>query len=490
MKKTPHKQKTFFGHPRGLSSLFLTEFCERFSYYGMRAILTYFLYFSVASGGLGLQETEALTIMSCFGSLVYLTSVIGGWAADRILGAYRATLYGGIIIAAGHIILALPLGIGGMFVALGCIIIGTGFLKPNVSEMVGELYAEGDNRRDAGYSIYYMGINLGSFLSPIIVGSAHAAFGFHFAFFIPAVIMIAALFVFVFHTKKTIGVVSKKPLRPLQASEKKKLALAGVALVSLVVVVVAVLALTGNLTVSTVEWMLPLVCLIIVVSIFTTILRNKGIQPVERKRVFAFIPLFVCAAVFFAIAEQQASTIALIVESKIDSSIGNFTVPAAWYQSINPLVILACTPVLAFLWMKLKERQPTIISKMGIGIFLAALGFFTLAAGNLITPQGSLLNPAWVIVCIVLFSVGELLVSPIGLSATSKLAPKFAKSQMMALWMLANSLGQGLNGFLVQFYSEATAGMFFIAYASVAVVAGVLMFAGKRFLLALADGVH
>ena len=242
-------QKGFLGHPKGLFTLFFTEFWERFSYYGMRAILLFYMYYAVKDGGLGLDRTQANIIMSLYGSLIYMSGIIGGWIADRILGTQKSVFYGGILIMVGHIVLALPGGVLALYGSMALIIIGTGLLKPNVSSVVGDMYSANDARRDAGFSIFYMGINMGAFVSPLIVGWTKEEWGFHVGFAVAAVGMLIGLIVFVL-SKKNLGLAGSQPTNPLQPGEGKRLT----KIVGLSVVIIAVLGViayaTGNFTIE------------------------------------------------------------------------------------------------------------------------------------------------------------------------------------------------------------------------------------------------
>jgi POT family proton-dependent oligopeptide transporter len=241
-------QKGFFGHPKGLFTLFFTEFWERFSYYGMRAILLFYMYYEVSKGGLGLDENMALAIMSIYGSLVYMSGIIGGWLADRIFGTSKAIFYGGILIMFGHIVLAIPGSVPMFFVSMVLIVLGTGLLKPNVSSVVGEIYSEEDNRRDAGFSIFYMGINLGGFIAPLIVGEVGLKHNFHLGFAIAAVGMFLGLLVFIFTKKKNLGLAGTVVANPLSPTEKKKVySIIGLATV-LIAILIAVTIPLGILT--------------------------------------------------------------------------------------------------------------------------------------------------------------------------------------------------------------------------------------------------
>jgi POT family proton-dependent oligopeptide transporter len=265
---------TFLGHPLGLLNVFSTEFCERFSYYGMRAILVFYLYDAVSDGGLGLSQTDSMIIMSLFGSLVYLSSIMGGWIADRVLGPYRSILLGCILIASGHVVLGAPLGIAGLFVAILLIVVGTGLLKPNVSVMVGSLYDKDDPRRLAGFSLLYLSINIGAFLSPLIVGSISQVIGYKTGFFIPAVVMGAGLFVYVGLSKRTLAGVGRKPVQPLTLDDEKQWRN------KFLIVTIAVIAIIGiqsgehdAISAKDISDMIPFICIVIAGSLFAFIIR-------------------------------------------------------------------------------------------------------------------------------------------------------------------------------------------------------------------------
>ena len=478
---------SFFGHPLGLLSLFATELCERFSYYGMRAILLYFMYNSVADGGLGIDYTAALVIMSIFGSLVYLASILGGWMADRVFGPYKGVLLGGLIIMAGHIVLGMPLGKLGLFISLLLIVLGTGLLKPNVSVMVGQLYEDGDSRRQSGFSLLIMAINIGSFFSPLIVGSVSISFGYHVAFLIPAIIMVAALAVYVIMGKKTLKGIGRQVVAPLSPREKRKWLI--IAIVVIVILVAATLFFlsSDSINIHIIGEIMPLVCTIIAAFLFLYIIRDKEITPVERTRVCVFIPIFLAAAIFWAVAEQQASTIALIADARVNNVIGNFNIPPSWYASVNPLIIIILSPIFAVLWTKLDKRQPSDFAKISVGLFMAFCGFSILALAFWLVGSTGQISPLWIVGGMAVMTLGELLLSPIGLSATTLLSPERHRSKMMSLWFIASALGQGIISLTVHLFDETAPEKFYFSYAIVALVVGLILFLMRKKLLLLAN---
>ncbi|MCL2749829.1 MAG: oligopeptide:H+ symporter [Coriobacteriia bacterium] len=489
--KTSEKPKrSFFGHPMGLLNIFSTELCERFSYYGMRAILLYYIYNTVSSGGLGVEHTEALVIVSLFGSLVYLSSILGGWLADRVFGPYKGVLYGGLIITVGHVVLGMPWGEPGLFAALFFIIVGTGMLKPNVSVMVGELYTKDDPRRQAGFSLLVMAINIGSFLAPLIVGATSVAFGYHTAFLIPAVMMMAAVFIYVILGKTTLQGIGREPVQRLTAIEKRRWGSVATLIVGILVALFVFLGTKGLLNIEMIGNSMPFVCTILAAVLFLFIILDKNTSKVERSRVFAFIPIFLVAAVFWAIAEQQSTTIALVVDTRIDNNVMGYVVPSAWYASVNPLVIIVFAPIFALIWTKLGKRQPSIMVKMSLGLWLAFLGFAVFALAFISVGSGELVSPVWILTGISLMTLGELMLSPTGLSATTLLAPDRHMSKMMGLWFVSNALGQGIIALTSHLFNETAPADFYLAYALVALVCGTGMFLARKKLLALAQGVR
>ncbi|MDR2162898.1 MAG: oligopeptide:H+ symporter [Clostridiales Family XIII bacterium] len=486
---------TFFGNPLGLLNIFSTEFCERFSYYGMRAILVYYIYDSVSKGGLGLQEKDAMVIMSLFGSLVYLSCIMGGWMADRVLGAYRAILVGCVFIAVGHVILGAPLGIEGVYTAMIFIIVGTGLLKTNVSVMVGNLYERDDPRRLSGFSLLYMSINIGAFLSPIIVGSIADKDGYKAGFLIPAIFMGIGLFVYVGLSKHTLEGIGREPVQPLtQADKKRWRRIFVIAVVACLVIAanIAIFAALGRpVSIGAVSDFLPIACAIIAIALFFFIIRDRNVSGEERGRMKAYIPLFIAATFFFSISEQQSSTIAVVAKQYLNTDILGFHIPASWFQSVNPLAIIALSPVFAVIWSKLGVRAPSMVVKMGVGLAIAGLGLVVLATGFFMrASDNELLNPAWLIAALVIITVGELFLAPTGLSATTLLAPEIHIAKVMGLWFISNALGQAINTVTVRFFDGKQPEEYFLIYAAVAMAVAATVLLMRRKLLALASGVR
>lgn len=469
-------QKGFFGHPKGLFTLFFTEFWERFSYYGMRAILVFYMYYEVTQGGLGLDKTVALSIMSIYGSLVYMSGIIGGWLADRIFGTSRAVFYGGIFIMLGHIVLAIPGSLTLFFVSMFLIVIGTGLLKPNVSNIVGDIYADGDNRQDAGFSIFYMGINMGSFIAPLIVGTIGLKYNFHFGFGLAAVGMFLGLVMFLYTKKKNLGLAGTQIPNPLTTGERKKVFLIfGIAIVVLGTLL-AIAIPNGWLTFNSFIAIVGILGFLIPTIYFFVMYFSPKTSEEEQSHIIAYIPLFIASVMFWTIAEQGSTILALYADTRTNLNFMGITISPAWFQSFNPMFIILLSPVFAWLWVKLGDRQPTTPQKFSLGLVFAGLSFLVILLPSYFGGTDALVSPLWLALSILIVVLGELCLSPVGLSATTKLAPAAFSSQTMSLWFLSNAAAQALNAQLVRFYSEETEMLYFGIIGGVAIGLGILLF--------------
>ncbi|HEV7168526.1 MAG TPA: oligopeptide:H+ symporter, partial [Micrococcaceae bacterium] len=457
--------KSFFGHPRMLANLFSVELWERFSYYGMQAILAYYMYFSVTQGGLGLDKTLALSLVGAYGGGVYLSTILGAWLADRVFGSERVLFYSAMLIMAGHLSLALLHGVGGLATGLILIAIGSGGLKANTTALVGTLYAPTDTRRDAGFSIFYMGINLGALFGPLITDLLRTTpgLGFHFGFGAAALGMAIGL-VWYGVTRKNLPEEAHRVANPLPAAQRTRMILIGVG----GIIVILALVLTNIVTADNLALVVAVVAVLASIAYFTVIFRSRLVTALERKRVTAFIPLYLASAAFWALFQQQSTFIATYSDVKLDRNILGWEMPPGWVQSINPIFIIIFAGVFAALWTKLGDRQPSSPLKfsLGLGIMgLAFLAFIPLAGGGphstpLIALAGILL----------LFTFAELSLSPIGLSVTTKLAPAAFHTQMVALFFLSVSLGTTVSGMLAGLYSPSNQVPYFLFVGITAVV--------------------
>lgn len=485
MEKQKSMDASFFGQPRGLSTLFFTEMWERFSYYGMRAILLFYMYYAVSQGGLGMNQATAASIMSIYGSLVYLSGVVGGWLSDRVWGTRKTVFIGGVLIMFGHIALSLPFGLPALYASIALIVAGTGLLKPNVSDMVGSLYNEGDKRRDAGFSMFVFGINLGAAVAPWAVPWAANGFGFHLfgstmnfhaGFSLAAIGMFFGLIQYWLDGKKYLSKDSLYPNDPIDREGLKPIITWTVVGVIVLAVVLGLLAAMGQLNITNVINIITIIAIALPIIYFIMMLNSKKVTKVERSRVVAYIPLFIAAAIFWGIEESGSVVLALFAEQRTILHIGGWHFAAANFQTLNPLFIMILTPFFVWLWSKWKH-QPSAPGKFAAGMVIAGLSYMWMALPGIIhgTTAGRV-SPLWLVGSWFIVEIAEMLISPIGLSVTTKLAPKAFQSQMMSMWFLADSAGQAVNAQIVKYYSSATEIPYFLIIGTVSVVFGVIMF--------------
>jgi POT family proton-dependent oligopeptide transporter len=455
----PSEAKGLGGHPRGLSTLFFTEMWERFSYYGLRPLLVLFMSAALLDGGFGFERGQASAIVGIYGASVYLASLPGGWIADRLLGLRRAILYGAVCISAGHISIGLSAFAGGkltFFLGLILIVCGTGLLKPNISAIVGDLYPEGGARRDAGFSIFYMGINVGAFFGQIITGFLGEKLGWHFGFGAAGVGMLIGLTVFATRSRKTLGNLGLHPTRhpdpSVQARKEKQVKLVlgvGVGILALVIVLAATGVITLNAQV--IGQYMTYVLVGLAVLFFTYVFVAGGLNSDEKKRVVVIAVLFVFASIFWSAFEQAPTSLNLFARDFTRRTVGSFEVPATWFQSINSLFIFFLAPFFAVLWTRLGARGRDLSSpgKFSIGLFFAGLGFLLMipAANIVVNGGGGVRVAAWWLVGSYFFqTIGELCLSPVGLSSMTKLSPRRYVGQMMGIWFLASAVGNLIGG--------------------------------------------
>ncbi|MEO6590449.1 MAG: peptide MFS transporter [Pyrinomonadaceae bacterium] len=435
--------KSFFGHPGGLSTLFFTEMWERFSYYGMRALLVLYMVAAVKDGGLGFETAEATAIYGLYTASVYFLPLIGGWLADRFIGAKRSTLIGGVIIAAGHFTLAVP-SLTFFYLGLVLVAVGTGFLKSNISAMVGDLYDADDERRDGGFSIFYMGINLGAFAAPIITG-ALAAYNWHWGFAAAGVGMVAGLIQYVIGRKKLHGVGEPPVKSELDASAVTPVYLIQVGAV--IAVAVAILLYVYSVYGMNTALKVALIPILVIGGLIVVIL--TGMQDKltmnDWKRIGIIIILFLFASLFWAGFEQAGSSFNLFAEQLTNRTFGTWEMPTAWFQAINSIFIVIMAPIFGIMWVKMGKKQPNDVFKFALGLFFLALGFVVMAYASGLTGAGKV-SPMWLVAVYFLHTCGELFLSPVGLSSMTKLAPGKMVGLMLGVWFLASSLGSFAAG--------------------------------------------
>ncbi|RZT16290.1 POT family proton-dependent oligopeptide transporter [Mycobacterium sp. BK558] len=477
------RQRTFFGHPIGLTNLFGVELWERFSFYGMLTILAYYLYYSVTDGGLGLPQSTATGIVGAYGGLVYLSTVLGGWVADRLLGMERTVFYGGVVVMIGHIALAVLPGLTGVGVGLVCVALGSGALKANASSLLGTLYDKGDARADGGFTLFYLGINLGAFIGPLITGLLQTHVGFHYGFGAAAIGMALGLAQYVAF-RRNLGEHGRDVPNPLPRNAIGKTV--GVMVAGLVVIGIAIalkLVTLANLSQVTTG-------VIVVASVvyFAVMLRSGHVTTEERVRVRAFIPLFIANAVFWSLFQQIFTVLAVYSDERMNWSIFGWTAPSSWIGSIEPVWIILLSPLFALLWTRLGNRAPTTPRKFAYGVIGMGLAFlcFVPLAGT----TGKATPALLVMAIMAVFAVSELLLSPIGLSVTTKLAPEAFRAQMMALYFFSVGLGTALSGVLAGYYDSSREFAYFGILGVVAVAAGAVVFVISPWISRQMEGVH
>jgi POT family proton-dependent oligopeptide transporter len=460
--------------------LFNTELWERFSYYGMRAILLYYIYSAVSDGGLGYPRETAMGIVSIYGSLVFMSSAAGGWLADRVMGAQRAVLIGGFLIIAGHIVLALPLASAGLFASIAFIVAGTGMLKPNIAALVGMLYGPGDTRRDSGYSIYYLGINIGAMAAPLVVGTVGQKIGFHWGFSLAAVGMMVALGWFLIRRRRENLQIGIEVPNRLTEAERRQLVLRVAVVIVGFAVICGVAAAMGELSVDLVINILSMVGVLLPIGYFIVMLRSPKVSASERAKIYAYVAIFASAIVFWSLEEQGSSILADFAANRTRLEILGIPLEASWFQSLNGGFIVILTPFFVWLWNRLGPRQPSTLVKFTLGLILTGGSFIIMMFPGMLFGTEGRVSPLWLVACFFVMICGELLISPVGLSVTGKLAPKAFQSQVMAMWLLADGASQAINAQIAKFYTPATESAYFLVCGIVAVLAGFAMFAIRK----------
>ncbi|GAA0641825.1 peptide MFS transporter [Kutzneria viridogrisea] len=469
-------QKGFFGQPAGLGPLFFTEFWERLSYYGMKAILVYFMYSQLSEGGLGLDKGLANSLASSYGAAVFMSGVIGGWLADRIFGARRAVLYGGVLIMIGHIALSFPGGVAALYVSMLFITLGTGLLKPNISTMVGGLYEPEDRRRDAGFTIFVMSVNIGALLAPLVVGTIGQKISYHLGFSVAAFGMALAL-VFYVLGKGKLALVGDKPVNPVGADERGKVITRIVIGAVVVAAAFVISGLAGVLSVDRVIDVITVLGIVLPTSYFVMMLRSKKVSAVERSRVIAYIPLFIGTVFFWMIEEQGSNVLATYADTRVDLGAFGFTMPSSWFQSLNPGFIVVLAPLFALLWTKLGRRAPSTPVKFALGVVFSGASYLWMILPALIYgPSLKVVHPLWLAGSFLIVILGELCLSPVGLAATTRLAPVAFGSQMMSLWFLADAAAQAISGQIVDKVSPESEIPYFGIIGGITVLVGVALF--------------
>jgi len=459
------------------------EMWERFSFYGMQGILLIYMYYSIAEGGLGMPEAIATGIVGAYGGAVYLSTILGAWLADRLFGSERVLFASAIVIMAGHIALALVPGYWGLGAGLILVAIGSGGLKANATSVVGTLYSDDDPRRDAGFSIFYLGINLGAFLGPLLTGLLQTTWGFHWGFGLAAVGMGLGLIQYSFGRKQLPASARAVP-NPLPRTRYPFVI--GIAVAAIVAVVV--LVLVGVIRADNLAGVVIVATIVATIVYFAVILSSRLVSSIERSRVFGFIPLFIVSVGFWSLYQQQFTVLTVYSDKRLDRSIFGWEMPVSWVQSINPVFIIILSGVFAAIWTKMGTRQPSTPVKFALGAIVMGAAFLLFLPFANGAPNST---PLLAIVGILfVFTVAELLISPVGLSVTTKLAPKAFRTQMIALFFLSIALGTAIAGWLAQFYNPADEVPYFTILGLIAIALGGALLLSVKPVLALMRGVR
>jgi len=442
----PH-DTAFFGHPRGLSTLFFTEMWERFSYYGIRALLILFMTASAENHGLGLSVAVAGAIYGLYTSCAYIFALPAGWIADRFIGHQRSVMLGGLLIAAGNFGLMLP-SLGVFIGALLLMAIGTGFLKTSCTTVVGFLYGERDVRRDSGFTLYYVGINVGAGLAPLICGYIGQEIDYRYAFGLAGIFMLAGLVQF-YLARGFLGEAGVRAAVVATGNDRRVLLL-GSGVLLLTVGALAVM----RASLESVADGFAAVLLIAVVITFAGLILSRDFAPVEKRRIYVILVLFIASALFWSIFEQAGSTLNLFADRSTDNTLFGFAFPSTFYQSLNPAYIYALGPLLAWLWVKMGNRNPSLVSKFGFGLLGAGAGFLLMMLAAQAAGSTGKVSPLWLATVYLIHTVGELCLSPVGLSAMTKLAPSRIAGFTMGVWFLSISVGNFFAGRMASFYES------------------------------------
>jgi len=477
------------GHPRGLMTLFFTELWERFGYYGMRALLILYMT-DAARGGLGLNTEISGTIYGLFTFGVYALALPGGWVADRVIGQRQAVFVGGIIIAAGYYSLGLPMILPGselwsFYLGLTLVVLGTGLLKPNVSAIVGGLYTEdAPARRDAGFSIFYMGINIGAFIGPLICGWVGEKVNWHLGFSLAGIGMTFGLIQYVYGRRylRGAGELTSEAADPASVAAARKQLVIGIAVAVAFIAGLTLLMSSGTINVSIVDFAQATGAIVAVVAViyFAVVIAFGCHDRVERQRVFVIFLLFLGAAMFWSGFEQAGSSMNIYARDFTDRVIFGWEVPTTWLQSVNPVFIILLAPVMGMLWLRLGANNPSIPLKFGVGLCLLGVGFLVLAWGALYVPENAADNPAagvamsWLVATYFFHTVGELALSPVGLSSVTKLAPQRLVGQMMGTWFMGAALGNLVAGLIASRIDNLPPNELFTVVSAIVIGAGIV----------------
>ncbi|MGW3771964.1 peptide MFS transporter [Actinomadura verrucosospora] len=450
----PARPTTIAGQPRGLVTLAGIGLWERFSFYGMQVVLLYYLFFPVSEGGLGLSKAEATSVIGAYGGLVYLCTVIGGWVADRLLGSERTLFCSVTLIMLGHVALAIVPGFAGVWIGLALLVVGSGGQIGNLTSSLGHLYGEGDRRRDNGFLLFYMGLNIGALAGPLLTGLARTRLGFHYGFGIAAIGMAIGL-VLLYGGRRHLAPRGRTVPDQLPRSAMVKAAAAAAGVLLLLVPAAAV----GALSIRHLATAITVVVVAVIVGYFTTMLCSAKVSAAERRRVYGLIPMFLINCVFWALYQQQFTVVQVYAATRLDLHVLGFAMPPEFFSSAVPFFVILLTPILVSLWARAGSHEPSTPTKFLVGVVLIGLSFllFLPMAGN----DGAVNPPLALAGILLVFTLAELFVSPVQLALSTQLAPKAFQTQTVALLFLSTAAGSAASGMLAGFYSPAREGAYF-----------------------------
>lgn len=455
---------------------------ERFSYYGVRALLILYMT-AAAPKGLGLDVPTAGAIYGLFTGCAYLLALPGGWIGDRFLGQQKSVVVGGLLIAAGNLAMMLP-SLGAFIGALMAMAVGTGLLKTNATSAVGALYAPDDVRRDAGFSVYYFGVNLGAGIAPLICGYVGQLIDFRYGFGLAGVFMLAGVAQFQGTRARVLGEVGLAPVAPATEKDRRLLGISIAALVA----ILGIVALSG-VSIAWIADAFGILLAVVVVAVFGGLLLSPGFSTVERRRILAVGVLFIASALFWSIFEQAGSTLNLFADRSTDNRVLGISFPSSYYQAMNSFFLYALTPFFVWFWIWLGNRNPSPAVKFSAGLFGAAGGFFIMAMAATAAGAGGKVSPLWLTACYFLHTIGELCLSPVGLSAMTKLAPVRIGGFMMGVWFLSISVGNYMGGRLSSLYESMPLSQLFGYVGGFGLLIGLLLLAVSRPVTRLMGGV-
>jgi POT family proton-dependent oligopeptide transporter len=485
--------RRFFGHPLGLSVLFFAELWERFSYYGMRALLILYLTASIADGGLAFDAGKATAIYALYVSSVYLLGLPGGWIADRILGQQRSVLIGGILITLGHFSMAVSL-LPFFYVGLCLIALGTGMLKPNISTIVGQLYESDDNRRDAGFSIFYMGINIGALGGPLICSWLGENVDWHMGFAAAGVGMVLGLLVYL-RFGNSLGDAGRYPANhgdvEASAQSRRMLRRSAFATLGAIFGLILFLRLSGmSIDAENISNGFGILLILLCIVFFFWLFRSHPWTAEERGRLGAIVVLFFAAAFFWGAYEQAGSSLNLFARDLTQRTLLGWHMPAGYFQTVPALFVIIQAPIFAWLWVRLGARQPTSPAKFVLGLIFVGLGFVVMAGASMRASADQPVSPLWLIATYFLHVVGEMCLSPVGLSTVTKLAPDRVASLMMGVWFLAAAVGNYVGGRAAGAYETMSLSSFFGIVAAVSIGAGLVLGLMSGKIKRMMGGIH